>query len=54
MMHEWLKAFAYKVSLHSGIFVLAGMVALIIALATVSYRTLKAVQANPVNSLRQE
>lgn len=54
MMREWLKAFEYKVSLHAGIFILAGMVALIIALATVSYRTLKAVRENPVNSLRQE
>jgi putative ABC transport system permease protein len=54
MMREWLKAFEYKISLHAGIFVLAGLIALLIALATVSYRTFKAVRVNPVNSLRDE
>lgn len=53
-MREWLTAFQYRISLHAGIFLLAGAIALLIALATVSYRTLRAVRANPVNSLRQE
>lgn len=54
MMKEWLKVFEYRISLDAGIFILAGIIAASIALATVSYRTLKAVQGNPVNSLRQE
>lgn len=54
VMKEWLAVFEYRISLHAGIFLFAGIVALIIALATVSYRTLKAVRVNPVKSLRQE
>ena len=54
MMKEWLKVFEYKISLHAGIFLISGLIALLIALATISYRTFKATRANPVNSLRQE
>ena len=54
VMSEWLKAFEYKISLHAGIFLLAGLLAVVIALATVSYRTFMAVRVNPVDSLRQE
>ena len=54
MMKEWLKVFEYKISLHAGIFILSGLIAFLIALATVSYRTLKAARANPIRSLRQE
>jgi putative ABC transport system permease protein len=54
MMKEWLKVFEYKISLHPGIFLLSGLIALLIALATISYRTFKATRGNPVNSLRQE
>jgi putative ABC transport system permease protein len=54
MMKEWLKSFEYKISLHAGVFLLSGVIALFIALATVSYRILKAARANPLNSLRQE
>jgi putative ABC transport system permease protein len=53
-MKEWLKVFEYKITLHAGIFLLAGLLAMVIALVTVSYRTLKAVARNPVNALRQE
>lgn len=54
MMKEWLKVFEYKISLHAGIFLSAGLIALLIAIATISYRIFKATRANPVNSLRQE
>lgn len=54
LMKEWLEAFEYRISLHAGIFLVAGVVALVIALATVAYRTLKAVRVNPVDTLRQE
>ena len=54
MMKEWLEVFEYKIPLHAGIFLLSGLIALLIALATISYRTFKATRANPVSSLRQE
>lgn len=54
LMTEWLKVFEYRISLHPGIFLLAGLVALAVALATISCRTLRATRVNPVDSLRQE
>lgn len=54
IMTEWLDAFAYRTSIHSGIFFLAGLMVLAIALLTISYRTLQAVYANPVKSLKEE
>jgi putative ABC transport system permease protein len=54
LMSEWLKVFEYKISLGASIFILSGLIALFIALATISYRTFKAVHANPVSALRQE
>lgn len=52
--NEWLNAFEYRVPLRAGLFLLAGLIALMIALVTISYRTIRAVRVNPVNSLRQE
>ena len=54
LMRQWLSAFEYRVSLGAGIFFLSGFLALLIALATVSYRTIKAAQINPADTLRQE
>ena len=54
IMKQWLQVFEYKVSLHAGTFILAGLIALLIALATISYRTVRATRVNPVDSLRQE
>lgn len=48
-MYEWLKAFEYRISPGMGIFLFAGIIAFVIALVTVSYRTLRAISANPVN-----
>ena len=53
-MNEWLKVFEYRVPLRAGIFLLAGALTLVIALLTISYRTIRAVRVNPVKSLRQE
>jgi len=53
-MHSWLQNYAYHIVLGGGIFVLAGIVALVIALATVCYHAIKAALANPVKSLRME
>jgi putative ABC transport system permease protein len=51
---EWLQSFAYRVEMSWWIFVLAGGIALIIALLTISLQAIKAATANPVESLRYE
>ena len=53
-MHQWLQNFAYRTSLNGGHFVLAGSGALLIALFTIGFQTIKAAMANPVESLRSE
>ena len=53
-MHKWLENFAYKTTLSWWVFVLAGVIALGIALLTVSLRSYKAAVKNPVESLRYE
>lgn len=52
IMNQWLHDFAYRIELGSGVFLLAGVAAFIIALLTVSWQSLKAALANPVDSLR--
>jgi putative ABC transport system permease protein len=54
VMKMWLKNFAYRTTLSAWTFILSGMMALVIALLTVSYQSLKVVRANPVESLRHE
>jgi putative ABC transport system permease protein len=53
-MRRWLDDFAYRIELGAGVFLLAGAVALLIAWLTVSYQSIKAALANPVDSLRYE
>ncbi|HMC84231.1 MAG TPA: ABC transporter permease [Chitinophagaceae bacterium] len=53
-MTKWLQNFAYKAPLHWWMFVAAAAIAVIIALATVSFQAIKAALANPVKSLRTE
>ena len=53
-MNKWLEDFAYRISINWWIFIVAGAVALLIALATVSFQAIKAALANPVKSLRTE
>jgi hypothetical protein len=53
-MHKWLENFAYKTELNWWIFVLAGLLALGIALVTVSWQSWKAATRNPVEALRYE
>ena len=53
-MNKWLENFAYKTSLSWWIFALAGLLALGIALLTVSFQSWKAASRNPVESLRYE
>jgi putative ABC transport system permease protein len=53
-MNKWLQAFAYRISLTWWMFVLAGALAVLIALITVSSQAIKAAIANPVKSLKTE
>jgi putative ABC transport system permease protein len=53
-MNKWLQDFAYRVEISWWIFALAGVVAVVIALLTVSYQSIRAAMANPVKSLRTE
>ncbi|MBL4560389.1 MAG: ABC transporter permease [Labilibaculum sp.] len=53
-MHKWLENFAYKTELSWWIFALAGVIAMGIALLTVSFQAWRAATRNPVESLRYE
>ncbi|MBN2682647.1 MAG: FtsX-like permease family protein, partial [Bacteroidales bacterium] len=53
-MHKWLENFAYKTNLSWWIFVLAGLLALGIALLTVSFQSWRAATKNPVEALHYE
>ena len=53
-MLKWLQIFAYRINLDWWIFILAGVVALGIALLTVSYQAVRAATANPAETLRYE
>ena len=54
IMQKWLQSFAYRVDLHWWLFLMAAMIAVLIALITVSVQAIKAAIANPVKSLRTE
>ena len=53
-MKKWLESFAYRTPISWWTFVLAGLLAICIALITVSFQAIKAAIANPVKSLRSE
>lgn len=54
VMRNWLQSFAYHTELGIGIFVIAGVGALVVSLLTVSYQSVKAALMNPANTLRAE
>ncbi|HXL58095.1 MAG TPA: FtsX-like permease family protein, partial [Chitinophagaceae bacterium] len=54
VMHNWLNDFAYRITISWWIFIAAGLLAVVIALATISFQAIKAAIANPVKSLRTE
>jgi len=54
IMSRWLQNFAYRTGISIGIFFLAGIAALLIALLTVSYQAVKASLADPVKALKYE
>ena len=54
IMHNWLHDFAYRISIEWWLFAIAGLLAVLIALATISFQSIRAALANPVKSLRTE
>lgn len=53
-LNGWLDNFAYRIDVGVGVFILAGLAAALIALATVSWQSIRAALANPVDSLKDE
>ena len=53
-MNKWLQAFAYRIDISWWMFALAGLIAIAIAMITVSFQAIKAAVVNPVQSLRTE
>jgi putative ABC transport system permease protein len=54
MMNNWLKDYAYKISIGAGVFVVAMVCSLLVAWITVGYKAMRAATVNPVKSLRTE
>lgn len=54
LMNLWLQGFAYRIDIQWWMFALAGLMAVLIAVLTVSFQAIKAAIANPVDSLRNE
>ena len=53
-MHNWLRDFAYRISIQWWIFLVAGILAAAVALVTIGFQAIRAALANPVKSLRSE
>lgn len=54
LLGKWLERFAYQTSLNPFLFILAGLTILLLAWLTVSFQSLKAARANPVDSIKTE
>jgi len=53
-MHDWLQDFVYRINISWWVILLSGLLAVVIALITISFQAIKAAVANPVKSLRTE
>ena len=53
-MHRWLQDFAYRIPLSAWLFAVAGLLAIFIALLTISVQAIRAALASPIDSLRSE
>lgn len=54
IMHKWLADYAYRININWWVFAIAGIVALLIAMITVSFQAVKAAMSNPIKNLRTE
>jgi len=53
-MHVWLQNYTYRIHIQIWVFIAAGLLTMIIALATVSFQSIKAALTNPIKSLKNE
>ena len=53
-MHNWLKTYQYRIAINWWVFAIAGIAAIVIAVVTISFQSIKAAMSNPVKSLRSE
>lgn len=53
-MNKWLEGFAYQVPVHWWVFLISGALAVVVALVTISFQSVKAAMMNPVKSLKSE
>lgn len=54
IMEQWLSDFSYRININAGVYMISTIVALALAILTVSYHSVKAALANPVDSLKSE
>ncbi|NCD71126.1 ABC transporter permease [Mucilaginibacter agri] len=54
IMNQWLKDFAYRITISPGIFIATAAISILIALVTISWQTVRAALANPVPSIKNE
>ena len=54
LMHLWLRDFAYRITIGWWTLILSGLLALFIAMVTISFQAIQAAKANPVNSLKAD
>jgi putative ABC transport system permease protein len=54
VMNRWLQNFVYRIDVKIWMFLLSAFLAIAVALMTVSYQSIKAALANPIDSLRYE
>lgn len=54
LMKDWLNNFAYRINIGVDLFLLSGIVSIVIALAVISFRVLRAARINPVESIKRE
>ncbi|MGD8777489.1 MAG: ABC transporter permease [Ignavibacteria bacterium] len=54
LSNQWLESFVYRIDIQYWTFLISGLAALVIALVTVSFHTIKAAVANPINSIKYE
>ena len=54
LMNRWLQDFAYRIQIHWWVFALAGLITLLIAFLTISWKSFRAANMNPVEALKNE
>jgi ABC-type antimicrobial peptide transport system permease subunit len=53
-LHNWLARYEYRISIGAGVFIIAGVLAMVLTIVTVSFQSIRAALANPVDKLRSE